>query len=141
MSTITDEGVCCSFNTMPESVMFRNDVVMVCNQFALVAFDSASSFHSTFSALKVDVEEEEESRWQFWDMQHGYYKPPDPATLHDVRDMPLRALAPGLHMGLSVVLDVKEEEYYCTGHESTGFKVSTQIRYIKPLAPQFILTD
>ena len=37
--------------------------------------------------------------------------------------MPVRAIAPGLHMGLSVVLDVKEEEYYCSGTESVGFKV------------------
>ena len=27
--TITDEGECCSFNIMPEAVMFKNDVVMV----------------------------------------------------------------------------------------------------------------
>ena len=26
---ITDEGLCCSFNTMPEPVMFRNEIVKV----------------------------------------------------------------------------------------------------------------
>lgn len=39
--------------------------------------------------------------------------------------MPRRALAPGLHMGLSVLLDVKEHEYYCSGTESIGFKVNS----------------
>ncbi len=66
----------------------------------------------------------EEARWQHWNMQDGYDGKPDPLKLHDIRDMPLRALAPGLHMGLSVILDVNREEYYCTGHESIGFKVS-----------------
>ena len=56
-------------------------------------------------------------------MQDGYKQEPDPESLHEIRDMPLRALSPGLHMGLSVVLDVQEEEYYCSGHESVGFKV------------------
>ncbi len=56
-------------------------------------------------------------------MQDGYDNLPEPEALHDIKDMPLRALSPGLHMGLSVVLDVQEHEYYCTGHESIGFKV------------------
>lgn len=43
--------------------------------------------------------------------------------------MPRRALAPGLHMGLSVLLDVQESEYYCTGSESVGFKVGTLVRH------------
>ena len=38
-------------------------------------------------------------------------------------DMPRRALGPGLHMGLSVMLDMQEEEYYCTGSQSVGIKV------------------
>ncbi len=58
-------------------------------------------------------------------MQDGYASLPEPEALHEVgQDMPLRALSPGLHMGLSVVMDVQEEEYYCTGHESVGFKAS-----------------
>ncbi len=56
-------------------------------------------------------------------MQEGYEEPPDPNTLHDIVEKPLRALSPGLHMGLSLVVDVKEEEYYCSGTESVGFKV------------------
>ncbi len=70
------------------------------------------------------MDPDEEARWKHWTMQDGYDNKPDPEHLHDIRDMPLRALAPGLHMGLSVILDADTEEYYCTGHESVGFKVS-----------------
>ncbi len=73
--------------------------------------------------FQIDIDEEEEARWSHWSMQRGYSGMPDPEHLHDIRDMPLRSLAPGLHMGLSVVLDVREEEYYCSGTESVGFKV------------------
>ena len=38
-------------------------------------------------------------------------------------DLPQRALSPGRSMGLSVMLNVKEDEYYCSGTESVGFKV------------------
>ena len=36
--------------------------------------------------------------------------------------MPRRAVAPGLHMGLTVILNTQVEESYCTGFQSTGFK-------------------
>ena len=36
--------------------------------------------------------------------------------------MPRRAIAPGLHMGLTVTLDTQVEESYCTEFQSTGFK-------------------
>jgi len=42
-----------------------------------------------------------------------------------LREKPLRALSPGLHMGLSILLDVQEDEYFCSGTESVGFKVVT----------------
>ena len=32
---ITDEGLCCSFNTMPEPVMFRNEIVKVTTFFSV----------------------------------------------------------------------------------------------------------
>ena len=37
-------------------------------------------------------------------------------------ELPRRSTSPGLHMGLSLLLDVQENEYYCTGTRSTGFK-------------------
>ena len=38
--------------------------------------------------------------------------------------LPRRVIAAGLHAGLTVVLNVEKEEYYCSGAESTGWKVS-----------------
>ena len=37
--------------------------------------------------------------------------------------VPRRGIAPGRSMGLSLILNVKEDEYYCSGTESVGFKV------------------
>ena len=42
-------------------------------------------------------------------------------SLHDFYIM---TLAAGLHAGLTVVLNVEKEEYYCSGAESIGWKVS-----------------
>ena len=56
-------------------------------------------------------------------MQHGYVNFPLSRD-HDARheELPRRAIAPGLHMGLSVLLNVSKNEYYCSGTESVGFK-------------------
>lgn len=45
---ITDEGLCCSFNTMPEPVMFRNEVVKVPENKTLT------------------------KRWSYWDLENGF---------------------------------------------------------------------
>ena len=68
----------------------------------------------------------EEARWSNWDLENGYiYLPKNGpnVTINGHEEMPRRALAPGLHMGLSVMLDVQEDDYYCSGTESVGFKV------------------
>ena len=85
-------------------------------------------------------------RWSYWDLEHGFLNalqpPPIPSPDHRRRrrraaaatdaledraplgdELPLRALSPGRSMGLSVMLNVKEDEYYCSGTESVGFKV------------------
>ena len=38
--------------------------------------------------------------------------------------LPRRVIAAGLHAGLTVALNVEKDEYYCSGSESVGFKVS-----------------
>ena len=84
-----------------------------------------------------------EEKWQNWDLQTGYHQ-----TIHNAEvnsnqmskrrrraisesgsgieflneKLPLRGLAPGKSMGLSVMLNAKEEEYYCSATESVGFK-------------------
>ena len=37
-------------------------------------------------------------------------------------ELPRRAISPGLHTGLSLTLDARVEEEYCTGFQSQGFK-------------------
>ncbi len=81
-----------------------------------------------FFIIKVDRDESVEKLWSGWNLQEGYLNGLSSGTGHNSEitretDRPLRAIAPGLHMGLSVMLDVKEEEYYCSGTESVGFKV------------------
>jgi hypothetical protein len=75
-------------------------------------------------------------RWESWAPQHGYSAEPLPTpeaktgsghTLEDLlaqETLPRRSVAPGLHMGLSVVLNVEKDEYYCSGTESVGILVS-----------------
>ena len=80
--------------------------------------------------------------WQSWDLENGYHINPhsvegenEGLSSHRKRRavvdstnetfpkyVPLRGLAPGKSMGLSVMLNVKEDEYYCSGTESVGFK-------------------
>ena len=36
---------------------------------------------------------------------------------------PRRVMSPGVQMGLTVLLDVQQNEYLCPGAESIGFKV------------------
>ena len=45
---VTDEGMCCTFNTLPESVMYNNDV--------------------------VDKNQTEWEMWSHWDLELGYFK-------------------------------------------------------------------
>ncbi len=45
---------------------------------------------------------------------------------HDLtatEELPRRGIAPGKSMGLSLLLNVNESEYYCSGTKSVGFKV------------------
>ena len=40
----------------------------------------------------------------------------------DGEEMPRRAITPGLHMGLTVTLNSRVEEQFCTSFQSSGFK-------------------
>ena len=69
--------------------------------------------------MKDDTEKAELARWGHWDLEEGYTADFDPEKNH----LPHRSVSPGLHMGLTVLLDVQKDEYYCPGAESIGFKV------------------
>ena len=66
-------------------------------------------------------------RWTHWDPDSGYHKPPNKSVASPEEfyegELPRRAIAPGIHMGLTVMLDVEKDDYYCSGTESVGFKV------------------
>ena len=71
-------------------------------------------------------------RWSKWNVKDGYSeraKVPDydnpEETEKNLQNEPLprRAIAAGLMAGLTIVLNVEKEEYYCSGSESVGFKV------------------
>ena len=82
-------------------------------------------------------------RWNDWDPQNGYKTEPDLHEIpHDVdidaylknESLPRRSIAPGLHAGLTLGLNVEKDEYYCSGTESVGFKAcftSRANKYIK----------
>ena len=46
--------------------------------------------------------------------------------------MPRRAIAPGLHMGLSITLNTQVEESYCTEFQSTGMKALLHVPVSQP---------
>ncbi len=59
-------------------------------------------------------------------MQSGYTSPEPEVIDHknfSNEQLPRRALSPGRNMGLSVLLNVQEDEYYCSSSESVGFKI------------------
>ena len=46
--------------------------------------------------------------------------------------MPRRAIAPGLHMGLSITLNTQVEESYCTEFQSEGLKALLHVPMSQP---------
>ena len=85
-----------------------------------------------------------EKKWQNWDLETGYHQTiydvevnsnkissrrrratseSEPDTDFSNEELPLRGLAPGKSMGLSVMLNAKEDEYFCSATESVGFKI------------------
>jgi hypothetical protein len=66
-------------------------------------------------------------RWANWHPEHGYdIKPPqyghlDPNLINEWlknESLPRRSISPGLHSGLTVLINIQQEEYYCSSSES-----------------------
>ena len=78
-------------------------------------------------------DEATEKRWSNWEPEEGYHhveeihnEVPHGVDVEEAKaneSLPRRSIAPGLHSGLTVLLNVEKEEYYCSGTESMGFKV------------------
>ena len=87
------------------------------------------------------VESEQEQRWKGWSPSNNFEGLPEPIEIleeyhHDIakieeilakEPLPRRVLSPGRALGLSVMLNVEELEYDCSGSESVGFKVSKKL--------------
>ena len=82
----------------------------------------------------IHIDEEVVKKWSKWNVHSGYSeKAGHPENHHgdDVEEilknesLPRRVIAAGLHAGLTVILNVEKDEYYCSGAESIGWKVST----------------
>ena len=91
-----------------------------------------------FQVLKDEADSEQEERWKGWSPSNNFDGLPEPIEIpeehhHDItkieellakEPLPRRVLSPGRALGLSVMLNVEESEYDCSGSESVGFKVS-----------------
>ncbi|CAH0557483.1 unnamed protein product [Brassicogethes aeneus] len=91
---LTDEGLCCSFNRLPDNKIYRNtkDIGLLNRTYPEKVFD--------------------------WSPENGF----DEDETGEDDYIPRRPLA-GSHLGLSIVLDAQVEEYYCSSTSSIGFKI------------------
>ncbi len=73
-----------------------------------------------------DNHDNEIDSWSNWTYSEGYLNPPSFDLDHQTlpKEMPIRGIAPGTHMGMSILINIMEEEYLCSGTESTGVKVN-----------------
>ncbi|XP_035782625.1 pickpocket protein 28-like [Anopheles albimanus] len=102
-SVLTDEGLCCTFNTLDAAQMFK--VTGAVNMFpADGAASTGSHGTSRFRPL-------------LWTPETGFEEEPTNATY------PRVIPGPGVSMGLAMVLDANVSDYYCSSTSSTGFKI------------------
>ncbi|KAJ9596122.1 hypothetical protein L9F63_012706 [Diploptera punctata] len=91
--SLTDEGICCSFNKVKRDLLFRNP-------------RDLSDLNVTFPMPVVD-----------WTPESGYPVNTPPGTL------PWRPRGAGSRLGLTLLLNAETEEYYCSTSASKGFKL------------------
>ncbi|XP_015594264.1 pickpocket protein 28 [Cephus cinctus] len=91
--TMTDEGICCNFNSVNREFLFYNP-------------RDWSDLNMTFPFTGID-----------WKPETGYAPDTPPDTV------PWRPYGSGRQMGLTLVLDAEIEEYYCSSTASVGFKM------------------
>ncbi|KAL0131219.1 hypothetical protein PUN28_002644 [Cardiocondyla obscurior] len=91
--TMTDEGICCNFNSVTKKHLFYNA-------------REWPDLNITYPSESVD-----------WNAEKGY----DASMPADV--IPWRPYGAGLIYGLTLVLDVDIDEYYCSSTVGAGFKM------------------
>ncbi|XP_066582320.1 pickpocket protein 28-like [Prorops nasuta] len=91
--TMTDEGICCNFNSVHKKHLFFNPL-------------DWADLNKTFPFPSID-----------WNPETGYDDSVSPDSV------PWRPYGAGLFYGLTLVLDAEISEYYCSTTASVGFKV------------------
>ncbi|XP_015179465.1 PREDICTED: pickpocket protein 28-like [Polistes dominula] len=91
--TMTDEGICCNFNSVNRNHLFHDP-------------RDWPDLNITFSFAGID-----------WNPEIGYNEEVPSDTI------PLRSSGAGLYYGLTLVLDANIKEYYCSSTASAGFKM------------------
>ncbi|XP_052565712.1 pickpocket protein 28 isoform X2 [Culex pipiens pallens] len=92
---LTDEGLCCTFNSVDQSFMLRN-------------YDAASDTDSSVGSPFEPIE---------WIPEGGY------VGVMKNNSFPRPIAGPGVTMGLAVVLDANVSDYFCSSTSSSGFKL------------------
>ncbi|XP_033190867.1 pickpocket protein 28 [Bombus vancouverensis nearcticus] len=108
--TMTDEGMCCNFNSVDRKYLFYNP-------------RDWSDINMTFPFNNID-----------WNPETGYDEnvPPD--------SIPWRPYGAGQYYGLTLVLDVDVDEYYCSSTASVGFKMLLHNPVETPKIAEFAFT-
>ncbi|XP_076678005.1 pickpocket protein 28 [Andrena cerasifolii] len=108
--SMTDEGICCNFNSVHRKYMFYNP-------------RDWSDLNITFPFTSID-----------WNPETGY----DENVAAD--SIPWRPYGAGQFYGLTLVLDADIEEYYCSSSASVGFKMLLHNPVETPKIAEFAFT-
>ncbi|XP_055372760.1 pickpocket protein 28-like [Condylostylus longicornis] len=96
-STLTDDGLCCNFNSVDPQFMFKN-------------FTTSDSFDEVNNLNITAIN---------WTPESGY---PESNKLPPLF-VPRIARGTGKHMGLTITLNASSQEHFCSSTKGFGFKV------------------
>ncbi|KAG4074411.1 hypothetical protein HA402_000390 [Bradysia odoriphaga] len=98
-TTLTDEGLCCTFNQVHRKYLVVN--------------------YNVNDEWDVEIDEDNYLHPTDWTPETGYMEEIDNFR----RFYPRPGSGSGIHMGLTVVLNVNVDDYHCSSTDSKGFKV------------------
>ena len=95
-SVLTDEGLCCTFNNVDQTLLILNKDLI----------DNFEGSHENGIFRPIE-----------WTPEDGFPKNVSNITF------PRPAAGSGANLGLSIVLNAKIDDYFCSSTSSSGFKV------------------
>lgn len=118
----TDYGLCCTFNTLPTSLLIKDQYAHILNYIDIELIDYLEILILHFS--EDDREDlEEVLEWLAAELTYDNLI----FTKGEYRPYPHRQLYPGRQAGLSIVLDPDLDEYKCTNTDSEGFMLGLNV--------------